>query len=68
MMQTDYSIYCEKLKKIADIQYSMALLSWDQEVYMPAKGAEFRAGQLSTLAGIAHELSHSKKIYYRLCG
>ena len=62
MMQTDYSIYCEKLKKIADIQYSMALLSWDQEVYMPAKGAEFRAGQLSTLAGIAHEMSVDQQL------
>jgi carboxypeptidase Taq len=56
-MNTDYTNYHNKLRTIADIQYSMALLSWDQEVYMPSKSADFRAGQLSTLAGIAHEMA-----------
>ena len=51
-----YSQYKEQLQKIADINYSSALLSWDQEVYMPPKGAEIRARQLSTLAGIAHDM------------
>lgn len=51
-----YSDYKEQLQKIADINYSSALLSWDQEVHMPPKGAEIRARQLSTLAGVAHDM------------
>ena len=50
------------LRKIADIQYASAVLNWDQETYMPSKGATFRAQQLSTLAGIGHELATSKEL------
>jgi carboxypeptidase Taq len=54
-MQTNYNLLKERLRKIADINYASALLQWDQEVYMPEKGAEIRAQQLATLAGISHE-------------
>jgi carboxypeptidase Taq len=50
------------MSKIADVQYASAVLNWDQETYMPPKGAEFRAQQLSTLAGIGHELATSKEL------
>ena len=43
------------MQKIADVKYSAAVLQWDQETYLPAKGAEFRARQLATLSEIAHE-------------
>src|ERR1051326_7316136 len=56
-MNTSYERYRELMRKIADINYSAAVLGWDQETYMPPQGAEIRAQQLSTLAGIAHELS-----------
>ena len=46
----------ERMKKIADVNYASALLSWDQETYMPLKGGSTRSRQLSTLSGIAHEL------------
>ena len=53
----------EKLRtltnKIADIKYAISVLNWDQETYMPAKGQKFRAQQIATLSGIAHELSTS---------
>jgi len=52
-----YALYKEQMQKIADVNYSAAVLNWDQEVYMPAKGAGIRARQLSTLAGMAHRLS-----------
>jgi carboxypeptidase Taq len=32
-----------------------AALNWDQETYMPAAGAAYRAEQLSLLAGMVHE-------------
>lgn len=41
--------------ELADIGNAAGLLSWDQETYMPVKGAEARAKQLATLAGIYHE-------------
>lgn len=50
----DYEFYKEKLQKIADVRYASAVLQWDQETYMPAKGAEHRSRQLATLSEVAH--------------
>lgn len=57
-----YAAYCELMQKAADINYASAVLGWDQEVYMPPKGAAFRGRQLSTLAGQAHEILTSDKL------
>jgi carboxypeptidase Taq len=43
-----------RLGEIADLQAAAALLSWDQETYMPPGGAQARAIQLGTLARTAH--------------
>lgn len=51
-----YQKFETHMRKIADVAYTMAILSWDQETYMPEKGADFRAQQLSTLSGIYHKL------------
>jgi len=51
-----YSEYKKHLSKIADIGHATALLSWDNEVYMPKEGAAFRSQQIATLSGISHEL------------
>jgi len=51
-----YAAYKQLNIKAADLHHSAALLEWDQEVYMPPKSASFRAGQLATLASMAHEL------------
>ncbi len=51
-----YLKYVSAMRKIADIKHSIALLGWDQECYQPKKGAEFRAQQIGTLSGIAHDL------------
>jgi carboxypeptidase Taq len=49
----------EKLHQIdREYQYlekTIAVLQWDQETYLPAKGVEERAEQLSLLQGIAHD-------------
>ncbi|MFN9024972.1 MAG: hypothetical protein ACK5VX_02115, partial [Akkermansiaceae bacterium] len=37
-----------------------SLLSWDQETYLPANSADYRAKQLAYLATLAHKLSTSK--------
>jgi carboxypeptidase Taq len=51
-----YAQYTTLLQKAADINYASAVLGWDQEVYMPPKGAAYRGRQLATLASQAHEL------------
>ncbi|UPT67919.1 MAG: carboxypeptidase M32 [Sphingobacteriales bacterium JAD_PAG50586_3] len=52
-----YENYTNHLRKLADVNYANALLQWDQEVFMPEKGAAARASQQATLSGIAHELA-----------
>lgn len=57
-----YQQYVTAMRKIADIKYSIALLGWDQECYQPKNGAEFRAQQIGTLSGIAHDLFVDDKL------
>ncbi len=51
-----YTAYRDIMQRAADLNYAAAVLSWDQETYMPPKGADARARQLATLATQAHEL------------
>jgi len=46
----------DRLAQLADVQAAQAVLSWDQETYMPAGGGEARAHQLATLGRIGHEM------------
>lgn len=50
-----YQQYTSTMHKIADIRYASALLQWDQETYLPPKGAAIRGQQIATLSEIAHE-------------
>jgi len=59
---TKYESYKSRLARIADLGYTMALQGWDQETYMPEKGADFRAQQTATLSGMAHEMSVDKEL------
>jgi carboxypeptidase Taq len=60
-MNSAYQDYRIHKRKIADVNYSAALMQWDMEIYMPPLGGDFRAQQISTLSGIAHELSTDEK-------
>ena len=44
-----------RLAEIADLSHASAVLSWDQQTYMPPGGAAARGQQMSTLRRIAHE-------------
>jgi len=57
-----YKKFEELNNKITDLSYAIALLNWDQETYMPKKGAEKRAQQIATLSGMAHKMGTSKKL------
>ncbi|MFL5741521.1 MAG: carboxypeptidase M32 [Flavisolibacter sp.] len=51
-----YEDYCRKMRLIADVRNASAVLQWDQETYLPPKGAQFRGQQISTLSEISHRL------------
>lgn len=38
------------------VRVAVSILDWDQQCYMPPKGASARAGQVSTLSRMAHEM------------
>ncbi len=44
-----------QLEELAHFSSTLALLQWDQEIYMPAKGGEPRAKLISYLSVVAHE-------------
>ena len=43
----------ELLGEVSDINSALSILSWDQQVNMPAAGNEARGQQLATLSKIA---------------
>jgi carboxypeptidase Taq len=49
-----YAQYEAKMRKIADLKNAAAVLEWDQETFLPAKGAAARRRQLATLRSTAH--------------
>ena len=54
----DTSLYkrlCERLADLAHLNSCLALLQWDQEVFMPVKGGEPRANTISYVSVLAHE-------------
>ena len=56
-----YQEYQQHLQQIADIKYASAVLQWDQETYLPAKGAEHRGRQIATLTELAHQMFTASK-------
>ncbi|HEV8379752.1 MAG TPA: hypothetical protein VGP99_12940, partial [Tepidisphaeraceae bacterium] len=50
-----YSNLIRTLKEISTLDSAASLLSWDEQTFMPRKGAELRANQASLLARMSHE-------------
>ncbi len=50
------------LGQVSDLGGAASVLSWEQETYMPAKGAEHRADQMATLSLIHHQMATDPKI------
>ncbi|MEG1980065.1 MAG: hypothetical protein RR060_05030, partial [Victivallaceae bacterium] len=55
----EFKAYCGRIE---DLHNVMALLDYDQQVSMPAGGAEARAEQAATVSGIIHQLSTSAEL------
>lgn len=58
-----YEQYKSLMLQVADLRYAAAVLQWDEETYMPPKGAAIRGRQLATLSETAHSLFTDKKLY-----
>jgi carboxypeptidase Taq len=52
----------KRLATVSDLHRASALLGWDQQTYMPPKGASARSEQLATLDKMAHELFTTDEI------
>lgn len=61
-MSSNYEMYKVLMRKIADVGYSAAVLGWDQEVYMPVKGAAIRARNSRTFLGVVHGMATSDEL------
>jgi carboxypeptidase Taq len=57
-----YGKYQNKMRFIADVKNASAILQWDQETYLPPKGASFRGQQISTLSEISHRLFSEEEL------
>lgn len=57
----DYEEFLAHAKRLAGLSGVAAIASWDQEVMMPAKGAQGRAEQMGVLAAISHEQAVSPR-------
>ncbi len=55
-----YTQFTDTAQRAADLNFASAVLGWDQEVYMPAKGADARGRQLATLTTEAHKILTSE--------
>ncbi len=62
MANADIQTLREHLAPVFDVRAALGVLSWDQEVNMPPKGAAARGQQLATLSGIAHRLFTDRKL------
>jgi len=60
--KTLYTDYVTAMHTIADLRYASAVLQWDQETYLPPKGAPIRGQQIATLSEIAHRYFTDEKL------
>jgi carboxypeptidase Taq len=57
-----YEELINREKEIALLGNTAGVLGWDQEVYMPAAAAPYRAEQFSLLAGMIHQKSTDNQV------
>jgi carboxypeptidase Taq len=60
--ETAYEELLKRMKEIALLGNTAGVLGWDQEVYMPAANAPYRAEQESLLAGMIHQKFTDPKV------
>lgn len=54
-MAKAFETLCARWRDMSDLRYAEAVLGWDQQTYMPAKGNDARSRQMALLTSLAHE-------------
>jgi carboxypeptidase Taq len=55
MTEKPWDLLLARMADLRGLQGAIAILSWDQETYLPPRGARARGEHLSTLQGLLHE-------------
>ncbi len=55
MSETPYDSFIRQVREVYNARSIVSLLEWDQETYMPRRGAAHRADQVALIAGLAHQ-------------
>jgi len=63
MVVNRWEEFSTKMAEVCDLGAAIALMSWDQETYMPARGMAARGEQLATLHGLQHEKTVAPALY-----
>jgi carboxypeptidase Taq len=61
-MSKDYAELERRCSELYDLQSAASVLGWDQQVMMPAGGAETRAHALGTLSSLLHERTTDRSL------
>jgi carboxypeptidase Taq len=61
-VEAAYKQLTHELGQLEDLERALSILNWDQQTMMPPRGADARAEQMATLAGIHHERFISQEI------
>ena len=60
--RTAYDELLRHHREVALLDSSASLLEWDEETYMPRRGAEHRGRQMAMLAGLSHERATDRRV------
>ena len=61
-MHSTYEELCSHTREIALLSSAQAVLEWDERTRLPAAGGEYRAEQVTQLAGLIHEKQTSPQV------
>ena len=56
LMGNHFTQLKQRLGEVSDLDHATAVLSWDQETYMPEGSVAPRSEQLATLSKLSHEM------------
>ena len=67
-MPSPYDTLCHLTRETALLQSIEALIGWDERTYMPPAAGEYRAEQMTYLAGVIHQRRTDRRIGELLAG
>ena len=64
-----YQVLLARMREVALLNSTTALLHWDQQTYMPPRATDFRAGQVAYFSGQSHRIFTAPQVgdWLRAC-